>query len=55
MDNNANNYMPRIICSVLFVFITMDAHGSAIVKSDPETWLEEAEADFDPKNPEYGF
>jgi hypothetical protein len=47
MVNIANNPLPRIICLALFVFTTMAAHGGAIVESDPEKWLTEAEAAYD--------
>jgi Protein of unknown function (DUF1571) len=47
MVNIANNPLPRIICSALFVLTTMAAHGGAIVESDPEKWLTEAEAAYD--------
>jgi len=47
MVNITNNPLPRIICSAIFVLTTMAAHGGAIVESDPEKWLTEAEAAYD--------
>ncbi|WP_020405027.1 DUF1571 domain-containing protein [Hahella ganghwensis] len=47
MDNIANNLLSRIICSALFVIITMAAHGGEIVEPNPEKWLVEAEAAYD--------
>jgi hypothetical protein len=37
----------RIICSALFVFVALVAHGGASDKPDPEQWLREAEAAYD--------
>ena len=47
MVNIANNHLPRIFCFALLVFTTMAANGGAIVESDPEKWLTEAEAAYD--------
>lgn len=37
----------KILCSALFVFAAMVAHGGASAKPDPEEWLREAEAAYD--------
>jgi uncharacterized protein DUF1571 len=37
----------RIICSALFVFAAIVAHGGGTDKADPEEWLKEAEAAYD--------
>jgi outer membrane lipoprotein-sorting protein len=47
MNNFANNPLPRIICSALFLISAMAAHGDEIVKPDPEKWLAEAQAAYD--------
>lgn len=39
--------LTRTICSALFVFAAMAAHGSATDQPDPEAWLREAEAAYD--------
>jgi hypothetical protein len=36
----------RIICTAVFVFAPMVAHGGASAKLDPEEWLREAEAAY---------
>ena len=47
MNNFANNPLPRIICSALFLISAMAAHGDEIAKPDPEKWLAEAQAAYD--------
>ena len=47
MDYFANNPLPRIICSALFVLAAMTAHAAESVEPDPQKWLGEAEAAYD--------
>jgi len=47
MDNIANNPLPWIICSAMFLITAMAAHGGEIVEPNPEKWLVEAEVAYD--------